>query len=104
MPLAIGKLEGLAMRTTILAYVIAFVGLAMIAAGAWGFFLLNDAGPEVEVVLSDYAIAIELIGGGLGMIGLAQALRLLLEINGAKNHPGLAERQKNPAGIRATSS
>jgi hypothetical protein len=70
------------MRTTILAYVIAFVGLAMILAGAWGFFHLNDAGPEVEVALSDYAIAIELIGGGLGMIGLAQALRLLLEING----------------------
>jgi hypothetical protein len=78
------------MRTTILAYVIAFVGLAMIAAGAWGFFLLNDAGPEVEVALSDYAIAIELIGGGLGMIGLAQALRLLLEINGAKNHPAVS--------------
>jgi hypothetical protein len=58
-----------------------FVGLAMIAAGAWGFFLLNDAGPEVEVALSDYAIAIELIGGGLGMIGLAQALHLLLEVN-----------------------
>jgi hypothetical protein len=64
--------------------VIAFVGLAMIAAGAWGFFLLHDAGPEAEVALNDYAIAIELIGGGLSMIGLAQALRLLLEINGAK--------------------
>jgi hypothetical protein len=78
------------MRTTILAYVIAFVGLAMIATGVWGFSLLNDAGPEVEVVLSDYAIAIEMIGGGLGLIGLAQALRLLLEINGAKNHPAVS--------------
>jgi hypothetical protein len=87
---AIGKLEGLAMRTTILAYVIAFAGLAMIATGVWGIFLLIDAEPMVEVVLSDYAIAIEMIGGGLGMIGLAQALRLLLEINGAKNHPAVS--------------
>ena len=78
------------MRTTILAYVIAFAALAMIAAGVWGIFLLIEAEPMVEVVLSDYAIAIELIGGGLGMIGLAQALRLLLEINRAKNHPAIS--------------
>jgi hypothetical protein len=31
--------------------------------------------------LSDYEIPIRTIAGGLDMIGLAQALRLLLEIN-----------------------
>jgi len=72
---------GIAMRTTILAYVIATVGLAMLIFGAWDFFVLNNAGPMVEVALTDYAIAFEMIGGGLGLIGLAQSLRLLLEIN-----------------------
>jgi len=64
-----GQSGGSAMRTTILAYAIAIVGLAMIVAGV------------VEVALSDYAIAVALIGVGIGLIGLAQALRLLLEIN-----------------------
>jgi len=34
-----------------------------------------------EVTLSDYGAAIRTIAGGFIMIGLAQALRLLLEIN-----------------------
>src|SRR5262249_42462848 len=34
-----------------------------------------------EVTLSDYETPIRTIAGGLAMIGLAQALRLLLEIN-----------------------
>jgi hypothetical protein len=66
------------MRTTVLAYVIAVLGLVMLIFGAWGFFVLNNA--EVEVALTDYAIVFEMIGGGLGMIGLAQALRLLLVV------------------------
>jgi glycosyltransferase involved in cell wall biosynthesis len=72
---------GLATRTTMLVYVIATVGFAMLIFGGWGFFVLNNAGPMVEVALTDYAIAFEMIGGGLGLIGLAQSLRLLLEIN-----------------------
>ena len=56
-------------RTTILAYVIALAGLLMIGAGAW------------DLSMSDYASGIETIAGGLGLVGLAQALRLLLEIN-----------------------
>jgi hypothetical protein len=69
------------MRTTILAYVIAIVGFAMIVAGAWGLFILKAADEIVPVSLTDYAIEIEIMAGGLGMVGLAQALRLLLEIN-----------------------
>jgi len=64
------------MRTTVLAYVIAFIGFVMLIFGAWGFSVLNNA--EVDVALTDYAIVFEMIGGGLAMIGLAQALRLLL--------------------------
>jgi hypothetical protein len=65
------------MRTTVLAYVIITVGLVMIIFGAWGLFVLNDA---VDVALTDEAIVFGLIGGGLAMIGVAQALRLLLVV------------------------
>jgi hypothetical protein len=65
------------MRTTILAYVIALAGLVIIAVGAWDPFTKGTANAR----LRHYAIAIGMICGGLGMIGLAQALRLLLEIN-----------------------
>ncbi len=71
------------MRTTILAYVIALAGVVMIAAGAWDVYVMySDAyRDEIQLTLSDYALPIRTISGGLGMIGLAQALRLLLEIN-----------------------
>jgi hypothetical protein len=65
------------MRTTIFAYVIAIFGLALIVAGAWDIYVLQT----YEVALSDYGVSIRTIAGGLIMIGLAQALRLLLEIN-----------------------
>jgi hypothetical protein len=73
------------MRTTILAYVIALIGLATIALGVWAFyFLLTET--QYEVPLSDFGIAIGMISGGFGLIGLAQAVRLLAEIltRGAK--------------------
>jgi len=63
------------MRTTVLAYVIAVVGVLMLVFGAWGLFVLNNA--EFGVPLTAYAIVFGLIGGGLAMIGVAQALRLL---------------------------
>jgi hypothetical protein len=66
------------MRTTVLAYVIAVVGLVMLIFGAWGLFVLNVA--EIDVALTDEAIVVGLIGGGLAMIGVAQALRLLLVV------------------------
>jgi hypothetical protein len=68
------------MRTTILAYVIAIFGLALIVAGAWDIYLFSNE-QMFEVTLSDYGAGIRTIAGGLVMIGLAQALRLLLEIN-----------------------
>jgi hypothetical protein len=68
---------GSAMRTTILAYVIALAGLVIIAAGAWDLFTKGTASAR----LRHYAIAILMISGGLAMCGLAQALRLLIEIN-----------------------
>jgi hypothetical protein len=74
-----------AMRTTVLAYVIAAVGLIMLIFGAWGLFVLNAA--EIDVALTDEAIVFGLIGGGFAMIGLAQALRLLLVIVRNTNVP-----------------
>jgi len=66
------------MRTTVLAYVIAVVGLVMLLFGVWGFIVLNNA--EIDVALTDEAIVFALIGGGLAMIGVAQAPRLLLVV------------------------
>jgi len=66
------------MRTTILAYIIAAIGLVTLIFGAWGLFVLNNA--NIDVALADEATLFGLIGGGLAMIGLAQALRLLVVI------------------------
>ena len=77
------------MRTTVLAYVIAAAGLIMLISGAWGLFVLNTA--EIDIALTDEAIVFGLIGGGLAMIGVAQALRLLLVIEKNTN-PALAAR------------
>ncbi|MGB6658146.1 MAG: hypothetical protein WBE90_03365 [Xanthobacteraceae bacterium] len=64
------------MLTTILAYVIAFLGLIMIAAGIWGLFhLLGQTRP---IPLRYYAMAIGMICGGVVMEGVAQTLRILL--------------------------
>jgi hypothetical protein len=68
------------MRTTILAYVIAIFGLALIVAGAWDIYVLSNEQTFV-VTLTDYGVSIRTIAGGFIMIGLAEALRLLLEIN-----------------------
>jgi hypothetical protein len=70
------------MRTAILAYVIALAGLVLIAYGAWDVYVFYS--DEYQLTLSDYAPAIRMIVGGLAMIGVAEALRLLLEINSAE--------------------
>ena len=62
------------MRTTILAYAIAFMGL--IVGGVWGLFLLVKM--SVRPPLRYFAMAIGMISGGIAMGGLAQALRLLV--------------------------
>jgi len=77
------------MRPTVLAYVIAVVGLVMLLFGVWGFIVLNNA--EIDVALTDEAIVVGLIGGGLAMIGVAQALRLLLVVV-TNTHLALAAR------------
>jgi hypothetical protein len=68
--------------------VIAAVGLLMLIFGSWGLFVLNTA--EGDVALTDEAIAFGLIGGGLAMIGVAQALRLLLVLVRNTNLPSAA--------------
>jgi hypothetical protein len=65
------------MLTTILAYVIAAVGLATILAGGWSFVMLAIQ-DERDRPFRHYAIA--MLAGGFPMVGLAQALRLLLLI------------------------
>ena len=78
------------MRTTVLAYVIAIVGLALIAAGAWDIYLLSNE-QTFDVTFSDYETPIRMIAGGLAMIGVAQALRLLLVVV-TNTHLALAAR------------
>ena len=78
------------MRTTVLAYVIAIVGLALIAAGSWDIYLLSNE-QTFDVTLSDYETPIRMIAGGLAMIGVAQALRLLLVVV-TNTHLALAAR------------
>jgi hypothetical protein len=65
------------MRTTILAYVIAFAGLVTLGLGIGSLAVLVS---ERAVPMRHYAAAIGMISGGLGLGGLAQALRLLAEI------------------------
>ena len=62
------------MRTTILAYVIALGGVAMIAFGLWELYILI----RERVALRQYIPTILTIAVGLVLIGLAQTLRLLL--------------------------
>ena len=73
------------MRSTVLAYVIAAVGLIMLLFGVWGLIVLNNA--EIDVALTDEAIVVGLIGGGFAMIGVAQALRLLVVLVRNTNPP-----------------
>jgi hypothetical protein len=65
-------------RTFILAWVIGLLGLIMIAGGIWGVVDLYRQ--EVRAPLKSYGGAVSMICGGVAMLGLAQALRLLLFI------------------------
>ena len=66
------------MKTTILANVIALGGGAMIALGLWGLYVLMVG----ELRLRDHILTIQTIAVGFVLIGLAQALRLLLVLVG----------------------
>ena len=77
---------GRAMFTTILAYVTAIAGLVMIAAGAWGGFAVFVESGRLPIPRRYYAFAIAMIGTGVGLIAIAQALRLLLLIYRTSGH------------------
>jgi hypothetical protein len=72
----VGQWEELAMTTTILANVIALGGGAMIVLGLWGLYVLMVG----ELRLRDHLLTIQTIAVGFVLIGLAQALRLLLAL------------------------
>ena len=67
------------MKTAILAYVVAFGGVAMIAFGLWGLYILIRE-RVAELRLRDYLPTIQAIALGFVLIGLARALQLLLMI------------------------
>jgi hypothetical protein len=68
------------MWTNILAYVVAATGLLLLAVAVWSYFILARQEKVHRVPLRYYAILVGMIAGGIGMLGLAQALRLLLLI------------------------
>jgi hypothetical protein len=72
------------MSTTVLAYVILFMGFITFLAGAFGVLMLlfEDLAETGRVPFRYYAMMLGLISGGLGMIGIGQGLRLLLLILG----------------------
>jgi hypothetical protein len=65
------------MHTIVLAIVIALAGLVMIASGALQLSMLEAAEGEM-LQMSDYLSEIGTLASGLGMLGLAEVLRLLL--------------------------
>ena len=66
------------MRTFILAWVIGFLGLVMIVGGIWGVIDLYRQTERAP--LKSYGGAISMICGGVAMLGVMQALRLLLAV------------------------
>jgi hypothetical protein len=68
------------MFTTVLAYVAAFAGLALITAGLWGGSILLSERSRIRIPLRYYAMSIGMIATGVGLLSIAQALRLLLVI------------------------
>src|SRR5271170_5236379 len=62
------------MGTTILAWLIAILGLLMIAGGTWDVADLWNQRRRTLVPLREWGIAIGLICGGFGMFGIAQGL------------------------------
>jgi len=66
------------MYTTILAYVIAFLGLVMIGVGVWVLLYLQ-LGPR-PIPPRYYAMVIGTICAGFGLGGIAQGLRVLVAI------------------------
>jgi hypothetical protein len=72
------------MWTTVLAYLIVFMGFITFASGALGAMnlLFEEVGKSERVPFRYYAMVVGLISGGLTMIGIGQGLRLLLLLVG----------------------
>jgi hypothetical protein len=68
------------MITIILTFLIAILGLIMIAGGVWGFVYLWNQRTQTRIPLRYYGMAIGMICGGFAMGGIAQALRLVVAI------------------------
>ena len=69
------------MITYALVFVSAIAGIVMIAAGVWGGAHLMSERRRITIPLRYYAIVIGMIGTGIGLLGIAQALRLLIWIH-----------------------
>jgi len=72
------------MWTTVLAYLIVFMGFVTFVSGALGVMILlfGEVGKTERVAWRYYAMVVGLISGGLTMIGIGQGLRLLLLLVG----------------------
>jgi hypothetical protein len=70
------------MVTYALILVSAIAGLLMIGAGLWGGARLMSERRRITIPLRYYAIIAGMIGTGIGLLGIAQALRLLIWIYG----------------------
>jgi len=68
------------MKTTILAYVIALGGIAVIALGLWSLYILITE--RTAEHLEDYLPTTQTIAIGFGLIGIARALDTLLVLFG----------------------
>ncbi len=71
------------MRTTILAWVIIALGIASIAIGAWGSWILvgHRRFTATAIPMRYWGFTVAMIAGGVGLIGVGQGLRLLLFIS-----------------------
>ncbi len=72
------------MRTTILAWIIIALGIASIAIGAWGSWILvgHRGSTAASIPMRYWGFTVAMIAGGVGLIGVGQGLRLLLVIFG----------------------
>jgi hypothetical protein len=61
-------------------FVSAFAGIVMIAAGVWGGIHLMSQRRRIRIPQRYFAIVIGMIGSGIGLLGIAQTLRLLILI------------------------
>ena len=68
------------MKTSILAYVIALGGIAMIALGLWSLYIVITERSAEH--LEDYLPTTQTMTVGFGLIGIARALDMLLALHG----------------------